>query len=578
VHRLRRHAVARGGATAFRLLHGPSGALSQLSFGQLDRLVDAAAAWLRFEQGEGVTGQRVVLLFEPGLEFVVAFLACMRAGCVAVPLRPPRTDVEHASLQGIVRKVDARLLLVDAATRARGVHRGVCDEAGCRLRVLDWLQDASAVATILACCDAEDADGSDDAFLQFTSGSTGDPKGVVVRHDHILANQQVIEAAFGHDQRTTTVSWLPHFHDMGLIGTILQPLYLGRPCHLMAPATFLQRPLRWLRAIADAGCVTSGGPNFAFQHCVTSITDRELENGPPLDLSGWRLAFVGAEPVRAETMRRFVERFARFGFDAGALYPCYGLAESTLMVTGGDAGQGVRARLLDRAVLDQGRVQPAEAGEGSVEVVSCGRVRGEQQVVVVDPDRRVALPDGEVGELWVRGPSVAAGYYQDEAATRERFAATLRGDDPARYLRTGDLGFVQNGELFVTGRLGSRIILNGRKFYPQDVEAGIAALHPSFRAGGTAAFAVATETGANLVIVQEVRGRQARDLDAKAVLRAARAQISSRFGVRLHDLVLTRDSLLRTSSGKLRHAHNRQCYLGGGFRRLATSPPRVEHA
>ncbi|MCU0865531.1 MAG: fatty acyl-AMP ligase [Planctomycetes bacterium] len=569
VRTLREHAERRGEHEAFEFLHGPAAAaLRRLSFAQLDRLAAAVAGWLVHDRG---ASGPVVLAYEPGLEFVIAFLGCLAAGRPAVPVRPPRQAAELAAFVRVVHKVGAERLLLDAVVHERLVQLGAGPELLARVRTLDWLGDMAAVDD-LARARPDAAGGASVAFVQFTSGSTGDPKGVMVSHANIVANQRVIAAAFGHDERTTVVGWLPHYHDMGLIGNVLQPVFLGRPCRLMAPTTFLQRPLRWLQAIGEATHVTSGGPNFAFQHCVQTIADRELERAPRLDLSGWRLAFVGAEPVRTATMAAFVAKFAPYGMRAGALYPCYGLAEATLMLTGGDAGVGVRSATIDRDALEDGRVHELGAAESAATaVVACGRARGEHRIRIVEPHSQGMLPELQVGEVWASGPSIAAGYFDDAAATAQRFGGVLAGDASGeRWLRTGDLGFLRDGELFVTGRLDARIVLNGRKLYPHELEDCIADLHPSFRRGGAAAFAVATATGADLVLVQEVRGRTA-ELAPERVLATARARVVERFGVRLADLVLTTDSILRTSSGKVRHHANRAHYLAGGFRRVTAA-------
>ena len=611
MRRICAHAESRGDELAFSFLYGREGALSQLTFGELERLAFAVAGTLQRQGGRsgasvpgspsfGASSTRgsaenecVVLLFEPGLEFVVAFLGCLLAGRPAVPLRPPRTDLDLGWLQEVATKVHASCILVDAAAHARCIQAGASQQLLQSMHVLDWLQDAAAVEQHAALRPTSMPAAAQTAFVQFTSGSTGSPKGVVVQHAHVLDNQRVISSAFGHGQHTTVVGWLPHYHDMGLIGNILQPLFLGRPCHLMSPTTFLQRPMRWLRAISEHEHVTSGGPNFAYQHCLTSISDKALAEEPRLDLSSWQLAFVGAEPIRANTMREFRDRFAPFAFSRGALYPCYGLAETTLMLAGGEVGDGVRTLVIDRTELDRGRARPtSERNPNAVEVVACGMTHGDNEVVVVDPETKGELPEEHVGEIWARGPSVASGYFEDRPSTERRFEAELKpGHDPVGcfgaghvdpvgdgFLRTGDLGFLRNGQLFITGRLKSLIILNGRNFYPHDFESVVQGLHPSFRIGGCAVFSVPAASGEALVAVQEVRGSAKSSLDPADALRMARRKISAQFGVRLSDLVLTSDSLLRTSSGKVRYHDNQKRYCEHGFRRIAAARERIENA
>lgn len=600
MRRICAHGQSRGDALAFSFLYGREEALRELTFGELERLAFAVAGTLMRQRGGAgpkssgpAEHECVVLLFEPGLEFVVAFLGCLLAGRPAVPLRPPRTDLDLGWLQEVATKVHASCILVDQSTHARCIQAGASQQLLQSMHVLDWLQDAAAVEHHGALRPTSLPTATQTAFVQFTSGSTGSPKGVVVQHEQVLDNQRVISSAFGHGEHTTVVGWLPHYHDMGLIGNILQPLFLGRPCHLMSPTTFLQRPMRWLRAISEHEHVTSGGPNFAYQHCLTSIRETALAEEPRLDLSSWQLAFVGAEPIRAETMREFRDRFAPFGFSRGALYPCYGLAETTLMLAGGAVGDGVRTLIVDRTELDLGRAKPtSERNPHAVEVVACGMTHGDNELVVVDPETGDELPEERVGEIWARGPSVASGYFEDRASTQRRFEAELKpGHDPIGcfgaghidpvgdgFLRTGDLGFVRNGQLFVTGRRKSLIILNGRNFYPHDFESLVQGLHPSFRIGGCAVFSVPTAAGEALVAVQEVRGAAKSSLDPADALRMARRKISAQFGVRLSDLVLTSDSLLRTSSGKVRYHDNQKRYCEHGFRRIAAARERIEHA
>lgn len=339
------------------------------------------------------------------------------------------------------------------------------------------------------------------AFLQYTSGSTAAPKGVEVTHANVLANHAMIGAAFEQTEDFTIVSWLPLFHDMGLIGTVLQGLLAGNHCVLMAPEAFLMKPLRWLRAVARYGARASGGPNFAYDLCARKITPQQCEE---LDLSGWKLAFCGAEPVRAQTLERFAAAFAPCGLAPSAFYPCYGLAEATLFAAGGSKNAAPVVAGFDAAQLENGRAQLARGHETNARaLVSCGRAWLDGEVWIVDADSLAPRAPGEIGEIWLRGPHVARGYWNSDAQTRAVFGAvTASGDGP--FLRTGDLGFMREGELFVTGRIKDLIIIGGRNHAAGDIEATVEASHAALRAGGCAAFGMDVENSEVLAVVAEV--------------------------------------------------------------------------
>jgi len=394
--------------------------------------------------------------------------------------------------------------------------------------------------------------------LQYTSGSTGQPKGVMVSHGNLLHNSARICQFFGHSEVSRGVSWLPPYHDMGLVGGIIQPLYVGVPTALMPPVAFLQKPLRWLRMISQYGATNSGGPNFAYDLCVQKTTP---EQRAQLDLSHWQVAFSGAEPVRPETLQRFADTFASVGFRPEAFYPCYGMAETTLMVTGGEVEAVPRVDYLNEHALRHHQVVSEAEADGQA-VVSCGRSSSDQGLLIVDPDTGIPCADEEVGEIWVGvSGSLAKGYWRQPDQTHETFQAqTAAGQGP--FLRTGDLGFLREGELFVTGRRKELIIIRGRNYYPKDIETTVETAHKALRPGAGAAFAVTVEGQERLVVVQEVKRTYLRNLDGDAIVDQVRAAIAEQHDLQLYALQLIKTgSIPKTSSGKIQRLQCRSGYL-----------------
>jgi acyl-CoA synthetase (AMP-forming)/AMP-acid ligase II len=387
------------------------------------------------------------------------------------------------------------------------------------------------------------------AFLQYTSGSTGDPKGVMVSHGNLLHNERMIQQAFGHTEDTVVVGWLPLFHDMGLIGNVLQSLYMGVRCILMPPVAFLQRPYRWLQAISCFKATTSGAPNFAYDLCARKITDQQAES---LDLSSWAVAFSGAEPVRAETLDLFARRFGPYGFRREAFYPCYGLAEATLLVSGGAHSTAPAVCSVDADSLEEHCVAPATEGADARTLVSCGWAWDTQRIAIVDSESFRRCPEGHVGEIWVAGPSVAQGYWSRPELTQQTFHAYVQDTNEGPYLRTGDLGFVQQGELFVTGRLKDMIVIRGRNYYPQDIERLVQESHPALEEGHGAAFSVERGGEERLVVAQEVKYTYRRNLNVAEVTGNIRETVAEQFGLDLLAVVLLKSGgVQRTSSGKI---------------------------
>ncbi len=572
----------------------------RLTAAELDRKARAIGAAL---QQAGLAGQRALLLYPPGLEFVAAFLGCLYGGVAAVPAYPPRSNRNLPRLLAIARDARPALALTtaDLAAKLGGLAAAVPELEAVRFLPTDGLDLAAAEGW------RDPGSGRDTlAFLQYTSGSTATPKGVMITHGNLLHNEEMIRQAFGQSERSVIVGWLPLYHDMGLIGNVLQPLFLGAPCVLMSPLAFLQRPKRWLAAISRYRATTSGGPNFAYDLCVRKIAPHERED---LDLSSWDLAFNGAEPVREETLSRFAEAFAPAGFRRQAFYPCYGLAEATLFVagpgrdeSGATRGAGV-AGSFDATALENGSAEPRPAGSpGSRSLVACGRAWSGQEIAIVDPESALRLADGRVGEIWVRGESVARGYWRNTEATAAAFGARLAsdtggtgdtgdtGEAGGAWLRTGDLGFVEpgSGDLYVTGRLKDLVIVRGRNLYPQDIELTAERSHPALRAGCGAAFAAERDGEERLVIVQEVEVPEGSpgEVDVAPIAEAVRRAVAEEHEVQVDRVVLIRPRTIpKTSSGKIQRHAARHALLSGTLEIVGSSdlgapapPPRPRPA
>ena len=521
-------------ALAFRFLVNGVEASTCLSYGDLDTRARAVAGWLREHANEG---DRALLMHEPGLGFIVDFLACQYAGVIPVPVQPPspvNLQLGLAPVAGIARNASARVMLASP---------GLGDRPSDKLDGMLWLDRELELPDpgSLPLPSAEIP-----ALLQYTSGSTSSPRGVVVRQRNLLANLRVIRSSFGHDNVLHGVTWLPGFHDMGLIGMLLQPLYVGGSATAMAPLSFLRRPVQWLEAISRFGGTTSGAPNFGYQRCLERITDAELDG---LDLSRWRVAFCGSEPIRHEVLSAFADKFARCGFDEAAFLPCYGLAEATLMVSGARLHPRERTLAVRREALARGHAELAAAGTiGSAWITNCGAAVEGHEVRIVDHETRIALEDGMLGEIWVRGPSIAAGYFGDVEGTRERFEAhTIDGEGP--FLRTGDLGFVRDANLHVTGRLKELLIIRGRNLFPQDIEATVVACDSDLQPGGVAAVGLGEHEHELGLIVELSRKAQSRRSQIRAAIVEA-VTVAHGVAIARLEFVAPR-SLPHTSSGKL---------------------------
>jgi acyl-CoA synthetase (AMP-forming)/AMP-acid ligase II/acyl carrier protein len=532
------------------------------TYAEIDRRAQAVAAEV---SRVAAPGERAVLVFPPGLDFIAAFFGCLYAGVLPVPATYPKPRRPSSRLDAIV--ADCKPLIALTTSETLGMMQ--LDEQSPGVRALEWVavdrcRDADAFTRPIS------RQPSDAAFLQYTSGSTSQPRGVVVSHGNLLHNLELIRDGFGlaraeeNAPPVSAVFWLPAYHDMGLIGGILTPLYVGGTSYLLAPATFLQRPITWLETISRTGAAVSGAPNFAYELCARKIS---AEQRAALDLSRWKLAFCGAEPIDPRALDDFATTFAASGFRKATYYPCYGLAEATLMVSGGSHVDGPRQFNADRAALAQHQFASAPAGStNSQSLVSCGRPLGDQDVRVVNPQTFEPCLDGQIGEIWVGGASVAKGYWNHPEELWQTFGGRL-ADGSGPFLRTGDLGAFDRGELFVTGRAKDVIIIRGRNLYPQDVERTVQQAHEAVDLG--AAFSVEVDGHEQLVVVHQI-AREHRRIDLAPVLRAIRAAIVEEHDVDPYQIILLRPGgVPLTSSGKVQRSRCRELLATHQLEQLA---------
>ena len=524
-----------------------------ISYGELALRARAVGSTLAERAG---VGARVLLLYPPGLDFLVGFFGCLSGGCVAVPVYPPdpmRLGRTLPRLQLIAQDAGAEVVMTTEAVQS--MFSFVLDRAP-ELARMTWVCSDEVERDAAAAWSMPDIGADTLAFLQYTSGSTSAPRGVMVSHGNLLHNLALMNRCFDNQpEQSHAVNWLPLYHDMGLIGAILQPMFALHPGTFMSPLAFLSNPVLWLKAISRHRGTHCGGPDFGYHLCTRRVKEAELAE---LDLSCWRLAFDGAEPVRADTLRRFSERFSVCGFKPEAFYPCYGLAEATLFVSGGPIEARARILRLDPEAIERGEVREVAPGSAGREVVGAGLVHPEAPVRIVDPGAEdlIDLDEDRIGEILVSGGSVAEGYWSRSAEVNEA-VFKLEG-----WLRTGDLGFVREGTLFVMGRLKDLIILRGRNHYPQDLEQSAELSHPGLRTGCAAAFAVEVDGNEVAVVAIEARGAG----DAEAIAEAVRRAVLDEHDVPLHAVVLLEPRTVpKTSSGKIQRYACRRGFLDGSL-------------
>jgi len=534
---------------AFAFLNDGETVSAELTFRQLDTRARPVAASLR---GHAVQGDRALLLYPPGLDFIQAFWGCLYAGIVAVPLFPPRRNRNDRRIGDVAEDAEAVLALGTSDVLANARENIALPSS------VKWLA-TDGLDSVEAYCD-DTVTGETLAFLQYTSGSTSSPKGVMVSHANLLENLNDLDAGWRHTRDSVMVTWLPTFHDMGLIYGVLQPVFNGFRCYAMPPAAFFQRPLRWLHALTRFRGTHSAAPNFAYDHCVDTIPPEQRDQ---LDLSCWRVALNGAEPVRLETQQRFVNAFSPCGFRAETFSPGYGLAEATLKATATHIDAPVATCCVESAALAEHQVVVASpAPEGTRTLVGNGPPSGCTEIAIVDPETHMRCPSRRVGEIWIAGPTVARGYWNRPQETRETFQAKIADTREGPFLRTGDLGFVYQGDLFVTGRIKDLIILQGANVYPQDIEQTVEQCHDALRPSCGAAFGIELDGHERLVVVQEVERAHLRSLDPEVVIGAIRQAVLDTHMVNLHAVVLLRPaSVLKTSSGKIQRSACRKAFM-----------------
>ncbi len=532
----------------------------RLTYSQLEQKAKAIAAYL---QAVCSPQDRVLLLFPAGLDYITAFFGCLYAGVIAIPAYPPRPNRSLSRIQNILQNAQTNFALTTSET-LQSLSRQL--ERTRELQSLNWITTDTLNSNLEQEWCQPNISQDDIAFLQYTSGSTAEPKGVKIAYKNLLHNLEAIHRCFRHSEQSRGVIWLPPYHDMGLIGGVLQPLFGNFAVTLMSPLIFLQNPLRWLKAISHYQATTSGGPNFAYDLCVRKFKPEQLAG---LDLSSWQVAFNGAEPINHETLNKFAQTFAPYGFDYSAFYPCYGMAEATLIISGGSQDAAVVTKKVQGKALEENKIIAAHSNESYPRtLVSCGRSLINQKIAIANPETLVNCKPGEVGEIWVSGSSIAQGYWRQPEISEATFAAYLKDTNEGPFLRTGDLGFLDQGELFFTGRLKDMIVIKGRNHYPQDIEKTVQETTAWIRPSCVASFSVDIQEEEKLIVLAEVERRywtskrnggkssSQEMIGVKELTQLIRREVSRNHDLQVYTTLLIKPgSLPKTSSGKIqRHA------------------------
>ena len=558
---LRNRAMEQPHQTIYNFLVDGETEKISLTYGQLEQKAKAIAAYL---QSVCSPQDRVLLLFPAGLDYITAFFGCLYAGVIAIPAYPPRPNRSLNRIHNILQNAQTNIALTTSETL-----QSLSRLESTSVQDLRWITTDAIDNNIASYWHEPDLDEDSIAFLQYTSGSTAEPKGVKIAYKNLLHNLEAIHRCFRHSTQSRGVIWLPPYHDMGLIGGVLQPLFGDFPVTLMSPLMFLQNPLRWLKAISGDRATTSGGPNFAYDMCVRKFKPEQLRG---LDLSSWQVAFNGAEPINHETLNSFAETFAPYGFDYSAFYPCFGMAEATLIISGGSKHTAVVTKTVRGKALEQNKIAIADENEPHPHtLVSCGRSLFDQRIAIANPETLISCKPGEVGEIWVSGSSIAQGYWRQPQISEATFNAYLKDTNEGPFLRTGDLGFIDQGELFFTGRLKDMIVIKGRNHYPQDIEKTVQETTSWIRPSCVASFSIELQGEEKLVVLAEVErtywsknrskdsnGRSAakETISVKNLTQSIRREISKNHDLQTHSILLLKPgSLPKTSSGKIqRHA------------------------
>ncbi len=550
------------------LIDGEADAI-HITYSELDQQARAIAAQL---QATVDCGDRALLLYPQGLDFIAAFFGCLYAGVIAVPAALPRRSQKTTRLEAITANSQAKVALTNSSVQPL-INKQIPTDSP--LSKLAWIATDTVASIPTAARTSlietwQTPNSQPLAFIQYTSGSTGSPKGVIVSHDNLSHNSKYIQTAFALSPKSVSVTWLPSFHDMGLIDGIIQPLYTGFLGVLMSPGSFIQKPIRWLQAISDYQATHCGGPNLGYELCTQKIAPEAMAQ---LDLSRWESAYSGSEPVRQPTLDAFAAKFACCGFSPNAFYPCYGMAEATLMVTGGRVDEPPVFIEVSADELARHRIVEADGLSKSATrvLVGCGRSHLNTRVAIVDPQQKTRCKPDQVGEIWVAGPGISQGYWQQPERTEETFGAYLashEADVPPQgpFLRTGDLGFLRSSELFVTGRIKDAIIIWGRNHYPQDIELTVTQSHEALRPECGAAFSVEVEGAERLVIVQEIERTHLRNFDCDQIASAIRQAVAEQHDIQVYAIALIKTaSLLKTSSGKVQRQACKTAFTTGAL-------------
>ncbi|MEB2268204.1 fatty acyl-AMP ligase [Priestia megaterium] len=539
---------------------------TNITYQELHMYAKQIAAYL---QHLGLEGQRALLMYPSGIDYVKAFLGCIYANVIPVPVYPPGLSRNMERLKAIMDDSATNIILTTTQLHSK-ISFHFSDELS--NMNLKWIPIDDISYDYRDQWSQPKVDKESLAFLQYTSGSTSSPKGVMVTHGNILHNEAMIKAACQHNEDTVMLGWLPMYHDMGLIGNILQPLYLGAKCVFMSPMDFLQKPFRWLSAISKYKATISGGPNFAYDLCLKKITD---EQKVQLDLSSWEVAFNGAEPVRYETIQKFAQAFKDCGFKLNQFFPCYGMAEATLFITGNEKlTKPVFKGFCKESLLENKAIERPINSEDSVKLIGCGMTWLNQKVEIVNTDSLSKCASNEIGEIWVKGDSIAKGYFGRKQETNYAFNNIVKDTNENGFLRTGDLGFFHEGQLFVTGRLKDVIVLRGKNHYPQDIELTVEKADQAIISGASAAFSVDINGEEKLIIVAEIerkyRPRPHKERELKgyldSVLRNIRQQVMEEHEVQPYTIYLLKTSSIpKTSSGKIQRSVCKNAYLNNGL-------------
>ena len=554
---LKTRAEHQGNEIAYRFLKDGEIESHSITYQELSQKAKTIAAYL---QSLNLADQRVIIIYpyDQGLEFIAAFFGCLYARVVAVTCHPPLSRYGFADVQDRLVSSQAKGIMTDPFLMGKLKKE---------LIILDpdfhWIINNSIYSSANEWKEPHILPDNL-AFLQYTSGSTGKPKGVMITHQCILYNQQMLKQAFGHTDNSIGVGWLPLFHDMGLIGKVIQALYLGRPSIFMSPVAFIQKPVRWLQAISRYQATTSGAPNFAYDLLCRYVTPQQREN---LDLSSWEVAFCGAEPIKIETINRFCELFSTCGFRREAFYSCYGMAEATLLITGGKKLEFPTLRYVSEVSLENNLVViSAENKSGFRPIIGVGKSWLDGNIVIVNPHSLKRCLAHEVGEIWVSGSGLGKGYWNDQKRTEETFQARLEDNGGGAFLRTGDLGFLQGEELFITGRLNDVRVFFGLNYYPQLIEQTVEVCHPALRQNCTAAFSIKLDGEDRLIIAQEIERSYRHDLPVNEIVEIIRWSVFEKYMIDVYGIVLLKTgSIPKTSSGKIQRNACKMNFINDSF-------------